>query len=111
VQGWPGMGIRGEWGTPFTIVVGQNQPEANPIGVPPADPAVPVTIGVGGHVAAALEWTGSLGGAYDEHASLLVVQFADGQHAATLPLGAEDHVDIGPETTMRIAPWGQAREG
>lgn len=111
VQGWPGMGIRGEWGTPFTIVVGQNQPDPNPIGVAPADPEVPVVIGAGGHAAATLEWTGSLGGAYDEHASLLVVQFADGQHAATLPLTAENHVDIGPETTVRIAPWGHAREG
>lgn len=108
VQGWPGMGIRGGWGTAFTTVVGHNPPDPNPIGVPPADPAIPVTVPAGGHAAATLEWTGSLGGAYDELASLFVVQLADGQYPVILELTEADSVDIGPETTVRIGPWGQA---
>ncbi|MET3805860.1 hypothetical protein ABIB25_002868 [Nakamurella sp. UYEF19] len=106
--GWPGLGLRGAWGTAFATVVERSTIGVDRIGVPPADAATAVTMAPGGRAAAEFEWTGALAGVRDEPVSLIAVQFTvDGDPAVAL-LDPDERVDIGPETTVRVGPWGQA---
>ncbi len=107
LAGWPGLGVRGQNGTAFAIVAERADPAL--IGGPPAaSPDSPLTLAPGETAAAQLEWTGSLAGAYDEHASLIVVQFAAGQPLGALIVPTGDQIDIGPETTVRVGPWAES---
>ncbi len=78
------------------------------VGVPQADADIAVTLTASGSAAAELEWTGALAGAYDEPVSLIVVQFTIDTTPAVLFVDAADHVNLGPESTVRIRPWGSA---
>jgi len=104
VDGIPGLGARGEWGHRFTLTV---EP-----GVPVSDHAGPVTLRPGDRASAALEWTGELAGSGAERASMLVVQLASGQvpvrvpaRLTQLPAGADDTLDVGMLSTVRISPF------
>jgi hypothetical protein len=80
----------------------------NRLGVPPADSEAAVTLTVGGRAVAEFEWTGALAGTRDEHVSLIAVQLAADEFPTALLVDPADHVDIGPETTVRVGPWGPA---
>ena len=106
--GWPGLGLRGKWGTAFSIVAERNTLPANFVGVPPADPDTAVVLAPGDTAVADVEWTGSLGGASDEHVSLIAVQLTADTVPAALLIDAADPVDIGPDTTVKIGAWGRS---
>lgn len=97
VEGVPGVGARGAWGTTFVNEIG---PGAS------AAPAGPVRLAPGEQATSDLEWTGDLAGAESEHVSLLVLQLARGQVPLAVParIGVET-LDIGPFTTIRLAPF------
>jgi hypothetical protein len=108
LSGWPGLGLRGAWGSSFPIVVDRSSMQVDRVGLPGADPATAVTLASGGRAAAEFEWTGALAGTRDEPVSLIAVQLsADGDPAAFVVEQA-DRVDLGPETTVRVGPWGPA---
>ncbi len=65
--GWPGIGVRGEWGTPLPVVAEHSTIQVDQVGVPPADSDTPVALAAGGHAVAEFEWTGALAGTRDEH--------------------------------------------
>ena len=102
VEGVPGIGVRGAWGTTFVNEIGPGTSSA---------PAAPVLLGPGERATSDLEWTGDLAGAESEHASLLVVQLASGQVPVGVPAriagdGPDDPpLDIGPLTTLRLTPF------
>ncbi|GAA4079734.1 DUF4232 domain-containing protein [Nocardioides kongjuensis] len=97
VEGVPGVGARGAWGTTFVNEIGPGTGDA---------PASPVLLSPGESAASGLEWTGDLAGAESEHVSLLVLQLARGQVPLAVParIGVET-LDIGPFTTIRLAPF------
>jgi hypothetical protein len=101
VEGVPGFGARGAWGTTFVNEVGPGTSDA---------PAGPVRLAPGERATSDLEWTGELAGAESEHASLLVLQLAQGQVPVAVPARlVEDApdappLDIGPLTTVRLTP-------
>lgn len=106
--GWPGLGLRGEWGTALPVVAEHSTVQVDRAGVPPADSTTAVTLATGGRAVAEFEWTGALAGTRDEHVSLIAVQLASDGAPAALPVDPADNVDIGPETTVRVGPWGPA---
>lgn len=104
--GWPGLGLRGGWGTALPIVAERSTMQVDRIGVPSADPATAVTLAAGGSAVAEFEWTGALAGNRDEHASLIAIQLTADSTPVGLPIEPAQHVDIGPETTVRVGWWG-----
>lgn len=106
--GWPGIGVRGEWGTPLPVVAEHSTIQVDRVGVPPADSDTAVALAVGGSAVAEFEWTGALAGTRDEHVSLIAVQLAADAAPAVLIVDPIGHVDIGPDTTVRVGPWGPA---
>ncbi|WGY02744.1 DUF4232 domain-containing protein [Nocardioides sp. QY071] len=102
VEGVPGVGARGAWGTTFVNEIGPGASGA---------PADPVRLAPGEQATSDLEWTGDLAGAESEHVSLLVLQLARGQVPVALPArlagDAADAppLDIGPLTTVRLTPF------
>lgn len=107
--GWPGLGMRGAWGTALPVVAEHSVIPVNRVGVPEASPDTAVTLAAGGGRAVAeFEWTGALAGHYDEHVSLIAVQLATDQSPTALFIDPDDPVDIGPDTTVKVGAWGQA---
>ena len=106
--GWPGVGLRGAWGTPLPVVAEHSTMQVDRVGVPPADSDTAVALAVGGRAVAEFEWTGALAGTRDEHVSLIAVQLAADAAPAGLLVDPTDHVYIGPDTTVRVGPWGPA---
>lgn len=107
LQGYPGLGARGAWGSTFVLALEQRDPLDPGSSVQPLVPLPP-----GGRAVANLEWTGALGGAESERAALLVVQLAVGTVPVTVALdpdgvrGDRDViVDLGTETTVRVGPF------
>lgn len=109
VRGYPGLGVRGSWGSTFVLALEQRDPidGGTQQGVVPLDP--------GARAVANVEWTGALAGAESEHAELLVVQLAAGATPVTVPVsydgghGTRDvGIDIGMETTVRVGPLAPA---
>jgi len=104
VEGVPGLGARGAWGTTFVNEVGPGTSET---------PAAPVRLAPGEQAWSDLEWTGDLAGAApeSERVSLLVLQLARGQVPVAVPAriagDAPDDppLDIGPLTTVRLTPF------
>ncbi len=109
VEGYPGLGARGAWGSTFLLDVEHRDPiHAD------AEPTT-VTVVPGERAQANVEWTGELAGAASEPVSLLVVQLATGQdalgHAVSMdgPPGEPDTgIDIGMLTTVRVGPFSAA---
>lgn len=111
VEGVPGIGVRGGWGSTFVPEV--QSTDRGPDGRLIA--GGPVRLAPGKAARSALEWTGDLAGAQSEPASLVVVQLASGQLPATTrarlatdPPGAPP-LDIGQFTTIRLAPFEPVR--
>ena len=106
VQGYPGIGARGGWGSTFQLAAEQRDP------IDPGATQDEVMLAPGGSAVANMEWTGELAGAASEPISLLVVQLtADGDPIAHPVLGEstdkgepETGIDIGMMTTVRIGP-------
>lgn len=108
LRGYPGIGARGEWGSQFLLVASQEGLTGQDDPALAADPP-PVTILPGETAIAPLEWTGELAGAESEWASILVVQAAAGQTPVAVPAVLAEPtsgpVDIGMQTTVRVAWW------
>jgi hypothetical protein len=102
VEGVPGVGARGAWGNRFLVEVDERTGEG---------PAVPVQLAPGDAAAADLEWSGALAGAEQEHASLLVVQLAEGQVPVAVPARIAGDpadappLDIGVQTAITMSPF------
>ncbi len=102
VEGVPGLGARGAWGTTFVNEIGPGSSGSTD---------GPVRLAPGERASSDLEWTGELAGASSEHVSLLVLQLARGQVPVAVPARlAEDSpgappLDIGPLTTVRLSPF------
>ena len=111
LEGVPGFGVRGGWGSTFVPEV--QSTDRGPNGK--LIPARPVRLAPGKTARSGLEWTGDLAGAQSEPASLVVVQLASGQVPATTPARlATDPVDappldIGQFTTIYLAPFETVR--
>lgn len=106
VQGYPGFGARGEWGSTFQLAAEQRDP------IDPAATQSEVMLAPGESAAANVEWTGELAGAESEPISLFVVQLTSDGEAIGHPVSAESSgalapdtgIDIGMMTTVRIGP-------
>lgn len=102
VEGVPGVGVRGAWGRRFLPEVERGTSSAA---------AVPVELLPGASATSLLEWTGELGGAESERASLVVVQLARGQVPVGVPArlvgdpADAEPLDIGALTTLRLTPF------
>lgn len=102
LEGIAGIGVRGAWGRTFVpeVVAGD--------GAMGGVTSSPVEVAPGGRATADLEWSGELGGAESERASLLVVQLAGGQVPVPVParIGTStDPLDIGMFTTLDVSPF------
>lgn len=108
LRGYPGIGARGEWGSRFLLVASQEAVTGQDDPALASDPP-PVTVLPGETAIAPLEWTGELAGAESEWASILVVQPAAGQTPVAVPAVLAEPtsgaVDIGMQTTVRVAWW------
>ncbi|WP_408896957.1 DUF4232 domain-containing protein [Nocardioides sp. R1-1] len=104
VEGVPGIGLRGQWGSRFVPEVEHSDRSLN--GDPVA--SAPLRLAPGERAASDLEWTGDLAGAEAEPASLLVVQLASGQVPVAIParVGTE-WLDFGQFTTLRLTPFAR----
>lgn len=102
VEGVPGIGVRGAWGSRFVPEVEHTDRDVD------GEPVVPrrIRLEPGDRATAGIEWTGDLAGAESEQASMLVVQLAQGQVPAAVPAVAGGApVDIGQFTTIVLAPF------
>lgn len=101
IEGTPGIGVRGDWGTTFVPEVGAGST---------SDVSRPIELTPAASATSTLEWTGSLAGAESEHASLVVVQLAQGQVPASVPAylagdRSQEPLDIGAFTSLRLTPF------
>ncbi|MCR1783833.1 DUF4232 domain-containing protein [Nocardioides carbamazepini] len=102
VEGVPGIGVRGRWGSTFVPEVEHSDRSIN------GDPvsSASIRLAPGERAASDLEWTGDLAGAEAEPASLVVVQLASGQLPAAVPARVGTEIlDIGQFTTIRLTPF------
>lgn len=109
VAGYPGLGVRGAWGSTFLLDVEHRDP------LEPAPDSGPVTLAAGERAQANVEWTGELAGAASEPVSLLVVQLAASQDALGNAVSMDGPpgepntgIDIGMFTTVRVGPFAPA---
>lgn len=100
--GYPGLGFRGEWGTAFPVAAERSSIELTGIGNEKPNQAL--RLAPGQTAVAPLEWTGSLAGAYDEKASLLVVQPSEGAVPIRL-LMLGDKPDLGEGSSVYVDHW------
>lgn len=110
VNGYPGIGVRGEWGSRFELAAEHREPRGGVVDV------ARLVLPPGGTAVSNVEWTGELAGAESERASVLVIQLAQDQHALAIPAAGEVAsdsgglsgqampLDIGARTTVRIGP-------
>lgn len=106
VQGYPGIGARGAWGSSFQLAAEQRDP------IDQAATQDQVMLAPGASAVANMEWTGELAGAESEPISLLVVQLSADGEAIGHPVSAEatgigvpdTGIDVGMMTTVRIGP-------
>ena len=114
VQGYPGIGARGAWGSTFQLAAEQRDP------IDEAATQDEVMLAPGASAVANVEWTGELAGAESEPISLLAVQLTADGEAIGHPVSAESTgmgepdtgIDIGLMTTVRIGPFrGESVEG
>ncbi|WP_436698896.1 DUF4232 domain-containing protein [Nocardioides sp. BYT-33-1] len=102
LEGVPGIGARGAEGSTF-------EPEVEQASTTQA--AGPVELAPGAAAGSTLEWTGELAGAHSEHVSVLILQLAADQAPVSVPArlvgdtDETDPLDIGPVTTLRLAPF------
>ncbi|GAA3655100.1 hypothetical protein GCM10022237_13770 [Nocardioides ginsengisoli] len=102
LEGVPGIGARGAWGTTFVNEVGRGTSD---------DPEDPVRLAPGEQATSDLEWTGDLAGSESEHVSLLVLQLAAGQPPVAVPAQIAGDgpdgppLDIGPLTALYLTPF------
>lgn len=102
VEGVPGIGVRGAWGSTFVPEVQHTDRDARGELVPEQ----PIRLAPGERAAAGLEWTGDLAGSESEQASLVVVQLASGQVPAAAPAVVDGGpIDVGQFTTIRLSPF------
>lgn len=113
VQGYPGFGARGAWGSKFLLVAEQLD------GITYEDPSaeqVLVTLAPGQYATANMVWTGELAGAMAEPITLFVIQLASNQVPIGIPVthefngdGSQPQInsglDIGMLTTVRLGPF------
>lgn len=130
VQGYPGIGGYGDWGSTFLWTAEQRNLTGS--GTPGEDEQPLITLAPGGIAAADLEWTGELAGAGGERLWAFAVQLTQGQTPALFVPPGEDpledsstwnssqgdgdpslaeardqleDLDIGMLTTVRIGAW------
>lgn len=103
--GWPGLGFRGGWGTAFPLVAERSTTRPDRAGDRPADPSQPAVLEPQGSARAEFEWTGALAGAREEQVSLIAVRLVADGPVATLEFPADDRLDLGTGTTVRIGRW------
>ncbi len=102
VEGVPGIGVQGTWGSRFVPEVKHTDRDTSGAAIAVA----PVRLEPGERASAGIEWTGDLAGAESEQASMLVVQLARGQVPAKVPaVAGGGRVDIGQFTTIVLAPF------
>lgn len=111
VEGVPGIGVRGGWGSTFVPEVRSDDRAVDGRLVPPG----PVRLAPGRAASSDVEWSGALAGAETERASLVVVQLASGQVPAATPARlaedppSEPMLDIGQFTSIELSPFEPAR--
>ena len=113
VQGYPGIGARGGWGSTFQLAAEQRDP------IDQTAMQDEVVLAPGASAVANVEWTGELAGSDSEPISLLVVQLTADGEVIGHPVSAESTrgrepgtgmvepdtgIDIGMMTTVRIGP-------
>lgn len=102
VEGVPGIGVRGAWGSTFVPEVTHSEHDLDGEAVA----ARPIRLAPGERAVVGLEWTGDLAGAESEQASLVVVQLASGQVPVAVPAVVDGGpLDIGQFTTIRLTPF------
>ncbi len=105
LEGIPGIGARGAWGSRFVPAVQAGD------GAMGGVTSSVVELAPGARATVDLEWSGELGGAESERASLLVLQLAGGQVPVPVParIGASpEPLDIGMFTTLDVSPFEPA---
>ena len=105
VQGYPGFGARGQWGSAFQLAAEQRDP------IDPGATQDEVMLAPGESAVANVEWTGELAGAESEPISLLVVQLTSDGEAIGHPVSAESSGDPSPDTGIDISMMTTVRVG